>query len=65
MKMANEKGEAVYFNPVNKNGKLQWIVQGIGSTMVIGRDRQKRKSRTFTQEAQASAYLNRHGFKVV
>ena len=22
MKMANEKGEAVYFNPVNKNGKL-------------------------------------------
>ena len=46
MKMANEKGEAVYFNPVNKNGKLQWIVQGIGSTMVIGRDRWKKDRRS-------------------
>lgn len=31
--------------------------------MVIGRDRQKLKSRTFTQERQATAYLERHGFK--
>lgn len=65
MKMANAKGEAVYFNLVTKNGKDVWIVQGIGSTLVLGRDRQKRRSRTFTQEAQASVYLSRHGFKVV
>ena len=39
MKMVNDKGEAVYFNPVFKNGKDCWIIQGIGSTLVIGRDR--------------------------
>ena len=65
MKMVNEKGEAVYFSPITKNGKDCWIIQGIGSTVVIGRDRQKRKSRTFTQERQAAAYLDRHGFKCV
>lgn len=65
MKMVNEKGEAVYFNPITKNGKDCWIIQGIGSTVVIGRDRQKRKSRTFTQERQAAAYLDRHDFKCV
>lgn len=65
MKMMNDKGEAVYFNPITKNGKDCWIIQGIGSTVVIGRDRQKRKSRTFKQEQQATAYLDRHGFRVV
>lgn len=65
MKMVNEKGEAVYYNPITKNEKNCWIIQGIGATVVIGRDRQKRKSRTFTQERQASAYLDRHGFRVV
>ena len=55
MKMVNEKGEAVYFNCVKKyNGKECWVIQGIGDTVVIGRDRQKKKSRVFTQEAQAS-----------
>ena len=50
MKMINKaSGEAVYFNPIRKNGKDAWIIQGIGSTVVIGRDRQKLKSRTFTQ----------------
>ena len=56
-------GEAVYFNPIRKNGKDAWIIQGIGSTMVIGRDRQKLKSRTFTQYPQAEFYLKRHGFE--
>lgn len=65
MRMANQKGEEVYYNPVFKNGKNQWIIKGIGSTVVLGRDRQKRKSRTFTQEAQAEAYLKRHGFRAV
>lgn len=65
MRMANQKGEEIYYNPVFKNGKDQWIIKGIGSTVVLGRDRQKRKSRTFTQEAQAEAYLKRHGFRAV
>ena len=30
----------------------------------VGRDRQKKKSRTFTQEAQADAYLKRNGFTI-
>ena len=63
MKMVNGRGEAVYYNVVEKAGKLQFVVKGIGDTMVIGRDRQKKKSRIFTQEAQAEAYLDRHGFK--
>lgn len=65
MKMKNAKGEEVYFNLIQKNGKDYWLVQGIGSTQVIGRDRQKRKSRSFTRENQAAAYLQRHGFRVV
>ncbi len=64
MKMVNKaSGEAVYFNSATKAGKDVWIIQGIGSTVVIGRDRQKRKSRTFTQEAQAERYLKLHGFE--
>ena len=63
MKMVNSKGEAVYYNLVVKNGKDQWIIKGIGSTTIIGRDRQKLKSRTFTQEQQTIQYLKRHGFQ--
>ncbi len=61
-KFANDRGEMVYFNLVEKNGRLQWVVKGIGDTVVLGRDRQKKKSRIFTQEAQARAYLDRNGF---
>lgn len=57
------KGEAVYFNRAWKHGKETWVVQGIGETLVIGRDRQKRRSRTFTQLPQAEKYLARMGFK--
>lgn len=46
-----------------KHGKETWVVQGIGETLVIGRDRQKRRSRTFTQLPQAEKYLARMGFK--
>lgn len=63
MHMINDKGEAVYFNPIRKNGKDQWLIQGIGSTIVLGRDRQRRKSRTFTQYFQAERYLAKHGFR--
>ncbi len=37
--MVNDKGEAVYYNLVRKNNKDYWLVQGIGSTVVYGRDR--------------------------
>lgn len=65
MKMVNPKGEALYYNIVTKNGKDQFVLKGIGDTLIIGRDRQKKKSRIFTQEAQALSYLDRHGFRVV
>lgn len=62
MKKRNAKGEEVYYNIVEKRGKLVYVIKGIGDTLVLGRDRQKRKSRTFKQEAQAEAYLKRMGF---
>lgn len=43
MHMVNDKGEAVYYNLVRKNNKDYWLVQGIGSTVVYGRDRERRK----------------------
>lgn len=61
MHMVNDKGEAVYYNLVRKNNKDYWLVQGIGSTVVYGRDRERRKSRHFTQEQQAERYLARQG----
>lgn len=65
MKMANAKGEEVYYNIVEKEGRIRFIVKGINGTMVLGRDRQRLKSRTFTQEAQAEGYLKRNGFTCV
>lgn len=41
MHMVNDKGEAVYYNLVRKNNKDYWLVQGIGSTVVYGRDREQ------------------------
>lgn len=34
MHMVNDKGEAVYYNPVRKHNKDYWVVKGIGSTVV-------------------------------
>lgn len=62
MHMINAKDEAVYYNMVTKNGKDQFVIKGIGSTVILGRDRQRRKSRSFTQQHQAEQYLARHGF---
>ena len=61
-RIENDKGEAVYFNSICKGGKDAWVIKGIGGTQILERDRQKLKSRTFKQEAQALAYLKRHGF---
>ena len=62
-RMENAKGEALYYNVVEKNGKVQYVLKGIGSTLILGRDKQKKKSRIFTQEAQVEHYLRRHGFE--
>ena len=65
MRMMNAEGRAIYYNPVTKRGKTRYIIKSIDGTPIIGRDKQKRQSRTFTQEAQAEAWLRRQGFKAV
>jgi len=42
---------------------VQYIVKSIDGEPILGRDKQKRQSRTFTQEAQAEAWIKRNGFK--
>lgn len=64
--MENDRGQAVYYNVVTKHGKDRWVVTAANDqTVLLGRDRQKLKSRTFSQEYQMEAYLKRNGFKAV
>lgn len=63
MKMTNDAGEAIYYNPVEKHGKLRFIVVAVSGQAIQGRDRQKNKSRTFTHEHQAAAWLKRNGYR--
>jgi hypothetical protein len=63
MKMINEIGQAVYYNPVEKHGKLRYVVLSANGQPITGRDRQKRQSCTFAQEHQAEAYLRRNGYR--
>lgn len=63
MRMMNSEGRAIYYNPVMKRGKMRYIIKSIDGQPIIGRDKQKRQSRTFVQEAQAEAWLRRNGFK--
>lgn len=65
MKMANAGGEAVYFNEVMKNGKLQYIVKALSGQHIKGRDGQRHSSRTFTELHQAEKFLERNGYKCV
>lgn len=66
MKMRNNQGQEVYYNQVIKRGEERYIIQAANKeTVILGRDRQKRKSRTFAQEAQAEAWLRRMGFRVI
>lgn len=62
MKMVNAKGEAVYFNRVMKNGREQFVVKALDGQHIMGRDRQKHSSRTFTELHQAEAFLRRAGY---
>lgn len=63
MRMVNQTGEAVYYNIVEKRGAIRYIVKAASGQTLTGRDRQKLKSRTFTQEHQARAYLERNGYR--
>lgn len=63
MRMVNSEGQAVYYNIVEKRGELRYIVKAADGQTLPGRDRQKLKSRTFTQEHQAKRFLKRLGYK--
>lgn len=64
MKLLNEKGQAVYYNIVEKQGQLRFIVLAASGQRLMGRDKQKLKSRTFLNEHTAEAYLLRHGYTI-
>lgn len=55
MKAINGQGQAVYYNCVIKHDKIRYQIQAASGQAITGRDRQKRKSRTFAQEHQARA----------
>lgn len=62
MRMVNDRGEVIYYNVVTKHDKVRYQVQAASGQAIIGRDRQKRKSRSFAQEHQAEAWLRRMGY---
>ena len=62
MKLSNKQGQAVYYNVVSKGGQVRFVVQAASGQTIPGRDRQKLKSRIFSQEHQAEAYLKRLGY---
>ena len=63
MKMINETGQAIYYNCVEKRGQVKFVVLAASGQAILGRDRQKRKSRTFTHQHQAESWLKRNGYK--
>ena len=66
MKDINQQGQAVYYNVVEKHGKVRYRyqIQAASGQVLQGRDRQKRKSRIFAQEHQAAAWLRRNGYEI-
>lgn len=63
-KLKNEQGQEVYYHCVMKHDKVRYVVKAASGQVITGRDRQKRGSRTFTQEHQARAWLDRHGYTI-
>lgn len=63
MRMENEAGQAVYYNSVEKHGAIRFVVMAASGQPITGRDREKRKSRTFTHQHQAEAWLKRNGYR--
>ena len=61
MKMFNAAGEAVYFNRIMKNGKEQFVVKALSGQHIMGRDRQKHSSRTFTECTRRRRYSGGQG----
>lgn len=61
--MENDQGEVIYYNVVTKHDRVRYQIQAASGQAIIGRDRQKRKSRTFAQEHQAEAWLRRMGYR--
>lgn len=64
MKLFNLQGQAVYFNNVTKHGRERWQIQAASGQTLPGRDRQRLKSRTFAQIAQAKRYLEKQGYDI-
>jgi hypothetical protein len=62
MRMINGAGQAIYYNIVDKGGLTRYIILAASGQHISGRDRQKRKSRTFTQEAQAINFIKKNGY---
>ena len=63
MRMVNNRGEVIYYNVVTKHDRVRYQIQAASGQAIVGRDRQKRKSRTFAQEHQAEAWLRRMGYR--
>lgn len=63
MRMENEAGQAVYYNSVEKHEGVRYVILAASGQYITGRDKQKRKSRTFAQQHQAEAWLRRNGYK--
>lgn len=62
MRLEDSAGRAVYYNSVVKRGEVRYIVKAASGQSIPGRDRQKRASRSFSQEHQARAWLERNGY---
>lgn len=62
MRMVNGQGQAIYYNVVDKHDKIRYVVKAVSGQVILGRDREKLRSRTFSQEHQAEAWLKRNGY---
>ena len=63
MLMIDKQGLKVYYNMVKKHGKVRYVVKAASGQTILGRDREKLRSRTFAQEHQAEAWLKRNGYR--
>lgn len=63
MRMKNAAGRAIYINAVEKRGKVVFVVKAIGDNRIMSRDKKPMQSRTFAQEHQAWAWVERNGYK--
>ena len=62
MKYADENGNAVYVNTVDKGHGERWIIKAVSGQVLKGRDGEKLKSRTFKTYNGAENYLKKYGY---